>query len=448
MAIGEQDGRRQRAADGPAGKVGQSHPVRTQGAGDEPLLPLPSAARHHLRETEPRGQRLHDLEVGLHLGRRGHHGPDLAQVVVAVSADHVVVLEQGRGGQHHRGQPGGVGQERVHHHGQLAGPDRLRHGLGLGQHGHRVAGGDPQRADRRVARGQHLRAEQGLAHRSRRGAEALHEAEVESGPTLVVEGDAAAGDAEIARDGAERIERAHDGPAHTAAAHAPADQDRGGLARSEPGGQILGVGHRDVGALTPAGDRLALGQGAQIVEPVAIPGCLRVDPAPGPQQPRHRHGQREVTARARLDEPLTQTGGAVVHGIDQHQPGARRPRLAQHRQGVRAGDVDVFPPQNDVPGVQQIVQVVRVLEPEVDGLGGVPGPGADVTALHRDRPETLEEVVVEVLEQPERAARAVVKDGRRTRLPADRFEPLGHEIERLVPARPRSARRPCAEAVS
>ena len=99
--------------------------------------------------------------------------------------------------------------------------DRLGHRLRLRQHRHRVAGGDPQRPDLRVARRQHLGAEQRLADRSGRRRQPPDEPQVERRPPPEVERHPAAGDAQVARDRRQRVQRPHDGPAHLAPRPSP-----------------------------------------------------------------------------------------------------------------------------------------------------------------------------------------------------------------------------------
>ena len=74
-----------------------------------------------------------------------------------------------------------------------------------------------------------------------------------------------------------------------------------------------------------------------------------------------------------------------------------------------------------------------ILVAEVGLLRGVAAARADVAALDRDRAEQLEEVVDEGLHEPERAAAAVVEDRGGAGLLPDREQPLGDEVERLVP---------------
>ncbi len=59
---------------------------------------------------------------------------------------------------------------------------------------------------------------------------------------------------------------------------------------------------------------------------------------------------------------------------------------------------------------------------------------ADVAALHGHRPELLEEVVAEMLEDAERAAASVMEDGGRPRFAPDGGEAGGRQVERRVPS--------------
>jgi hypothetical protein len=197
------------------------------------------------------------------------------------------------------GEPRGVGHEGVDDDHEFAGAQRLGDAVGVGQHGHRVARGDPDRAHRRVLGGEDLLAEQRLAERARRDLGALDEAEVEGAASLVVEAHPAARDAQVAGDGGERVERAHDRAARLAPAHAPADQDRARLARAQALGQTqrLPLGH--VGVAAPLGDRARHRQRAKVVQVVAVAGRLGVDPVVLEEQARHRHGEGEVAGRTR-----------------------------------------------------------------------------------------------------------------------------------------------------
>src|SRR5207244_10743718 len=82
--------------------------------GEEAALPVARAPPESLLEAEARGERLEDLEVGLHvLGspRRRARG---AEEVVSVGAEEVVVLEERRRRQEDARAPGRVGEEGVH----------------------------------------------------------------------------------------------------------------------------------------------------------------------------------------------------------------------------------------------------------------------------------------------------------------------------------------------
>src|SRR5262249_19055538 len=88
----------------------------------------------------------------------------------------------------------------------------------------------------------------------------------------------------------------------------------------------------------------------------------------------------------------------------------------------------------DVARVHEIEEVVRVLLPEIGDLRVIAGARADVAALAGDRPEELEEMIADVLQQAERTAAPVMEDRRRARLPLDLEEPARRDVEGLGPA--------------
>ena len=163
---------------------------------------------------------------------------------------------------------------------------------------------------------------------------------------------------------------------------------------------------------------------------IAIVAGHRIRPAAIEQHARHRHRQREIAARPRLHERVAQERRLVPDRIDQHLP---RPRFLQHGDGMRRRDEDVLSPEQDVPRIQQIENVVRILLAEIDQLRLVPRAGTDVAALRRHRPEFGKEVIRQVLQRAERAAAAIVKDRSRACGSADPQQLGGGEVERLVP---------------
>jgi hypothetical protein len=118
-------------------------------------------------EAEATREILVDFEVGSDAGRGRDHGASELHVRVAVRADHVVLFEHGRGGEHDVRELGGVGEERVEHDdGESTRLDRARDGGRVREHRDGVAGGDPERLDLRVLRREHLLAEERLADAS------------------------------------------------------------------------------------------------------------------------------------------------------------------------------------------------------------------------------------------------------------------------------------------
>ena len=165
-------------------------------------------------------------------------------------------------------------------------------------------------------------------------------------------------------------------------------------------------------------------------------------------RPSPRSNSSRATAMARAKSPrgrgwMNRSHSPAVRWWTGSISTSSAPRARAWRSTGRVWGLETctfFPHSRMWRGVQQVEQVVRVLDAEVERLGGVARARADVAALDGDRTEALEEVVGEVLEDPQRAARAVVEDGRRTRLAPDGQQPLGDEVQRLVPARRLQAR--------
>src|SRR5207237_8527329 len=168
---------------------------------------------------------------------------------------------------------------------------RLLGSGGLGQHGDRIAGGDPDRAD---IRGQKLGSEEWLEDGA--GWLLADEGEVEVLPPPEVIGDAAASDADVAAQRAERVEGSHDGAAVHAPGHPPPDHDRG-WTFVQPRGDVA----RDVGAdvrfLAPCVELARERQRMEVWKMIAVRPCRRIDPFLFEEHPRHRHRQREIAPR-------------------------------------------------------------------------------------------------------------------------------------------------------
>src|SRR5688572_8668341 len=105
-----------------------------------------------------------------------------------------------------------------------------------------------------------------------------------------------------------------------------------------------------------------------------------------------------------------------MHWVDQHQLGAFRLGVHQNGHGVRAGSEDVLSPQQNVPGIQKIENVVAFSFAEIQRLSSMAAAGADISPLCRDRAELFKEIVGENLQKAQRTAAAIVKDCRGTRL--------------------------------
>ena len=241
--------------------------------------------------------------------------------MVAVGADQVVGLQQ-RGGREDQGRcPGGVGGPGIDHADEVAGAQRAVHRRRFGEHRDGIARGDPYRPDRRVLQSQHFGSEEWLEDCARGRGDALDERVIECLSPLEVVGDAAARDAEVAGDGRQRVERAHDGAAVHPTCHAPADED---CRRSfvQAARDVLRRGGRDVRVLAPAGHRVREGEGAEFGDVVAVLLEAGLGPSALEQQPRNRHRQREVSTRARLQEGVAEPGGLVPDRIDQELRGA------------------------------------------------------------------------------------------------------------------------------
>ncbi len=172
---------------------------------------------------------------------------------------------------------------------------------------------------------------------------------------------------------------------------------------------------------------------AELRHVVAVLLEARLGPAALEEEPRRRHGQREVAAGPRLHICVAEARRLVPDRIDEE---LGRPRLLEHRHQVRRGDDRVLSPDDDVARVVQVEEVVRVLLAEVEHLRGVARAGADVAALGGDRAELLEEVVAQVLERAQGPAAAVVEDGRGPRLGADAQELARRRSRAPRPRRP------------
>ena len=166
---------------------------------------------------------------------------------------------------------------------------------------------------------------------------------------------------------------------------------------------------------------------------IAVARGLRVGLPGFEQAPRDAERQRDVAAGSRLHVQLREIRAAVAHRVDHHDPRPVRSRLLEDRQQMHAADVRVLPPDQDRLRVQEVEQIVAVLLAEIGQLGDVPRAGADVAGLHRARAEQLEEPVVQVLHDPQRAAAPVVEDRRTSRFGLDAQHRLRDPVERVVP---------------
>ena len=167
-------------------------------------------------------------------------------------------------------------------------------------------------------------------------------------------------------------------------------------------------------AATGAGER----ERAELLEVVAVRRRGRIRRA-GLEEPRRdAHREIEVAAGPGEDRPVREPLAPVPHRVDEDDPRPLPLRLAQDGQQVDVRDRDVLSPEEDVPRVQEVEDVVRLLVAEVGLLRRVARAGADVAALDRHGAEQLEEVVHDGLHEAEGAARAVVEDRGRARTPS------------------------------
>ncbi len=109
-----------------------------------------------------------DLVVGADAVGCRDDRPYVAEEVMAVGSDEVVVLEHRRGGQHQVGRACRVGEKGVHDHGELARLQSARDGCRIREHRHRIAVADPDHADLGIACLEDARTEQRLGDRARR----------------------------------------------------------------------------------------------------------------------------------------------------------------------------------------------------------------------------------------------------------------------------------------
>src|SRR5262245_44677968 len=80
---------------------------------EDALLPLARVTGELVTEPDARRERLHDLEIGAHVGRRRDDWLRDPDVVVAVRAEDVVVLEKRGRRQHDSRARGRVSEERI-----------------------------------------------------------------------------------------------------------------------------------------------------------------------------------------------------------------------------------------------------------------------------------------------------------------------------------------------
>ena len=353
---------------------------------------------------------------------------------MAVGADQLVLLQHRVGGQHEVRAARRVGEEGIHHHRELAAAESLGNGVGVGQHGDGVPGGDPDHAHRRILGLQEASSKERLGDGARRGGQSLEGGEIEGATSPGGEGNSAAAHAEIARDGAEGVQGADGGAAIGASLHAPAHEDGRRTTFPEELGELRSCRNRDIGAREPRLRAARPDQLAVCIEVLAVALRLGIGPTSLQEHGGDRHGDLEVGARPRLQVWIGQRRRPVRHRIDEGDPGAALPGIAEHGQEVHVAHEGVLAPDDDALGMEQVEEVRALGNAEVELAGGIAGSGADVATLDGDRAEALEEVVHRVLHDAERAPALVVEDRGGARLVAKALQVLGSEVEGFLPA--------------
>src|SRR5262249_53579935 len=148
---------------------------------------------------------------------------------------------------------------------------------------YRVSASDPDGADRRILRGEHLRTEQRLQNCA--GRRFADEGEVERVASLEVVGNAAAGNADVAGDRAQRIERADIRCTVDPTPHTPAYQN-GGWTFVQAAGDFFGHAGANVGLLAPSTHRIGERERPKVFDAVAIASSRGICPPSFEEQPR------------------------------------------------------------------------------------------------------------------------------------------------------------------
>jgi hypothetical protein len=354
---------------------------------------------------------------------------------VAVRAHDVVLLEHRARREHHVRELRRVGQEGVDHDEEVDRSQRACDRARVGELAHGVAVVDDARADLGVG-AEDLLAEQRLGERARpRVLRPLDPAGVEPAAALEVVRDPAAGHAQVARDGPERVEQPDGRRPVEPAPEAPADEERGGLRAAVQLRDLAGRRDGQVGPGAPLGDRAAPGERGEGVEAVGVGRRLRIDPPLVEEDARDGEREEAVAAGAHGVVPVAERERArAVDRIDLDHGHAAGARLLQVRDEVDAGLGHVLAPEDEGAAVLEVGEVVGVLVAHVGHLRGVAGARADVAPLVGDGAEELEEMAVQELDHAERSTARVMEDGRRAEPVPRLAELLGDEIERLVPA--------------
>ncbi len=310
----------------------------SEGLADDVVLGIAEAV---FVEAQPPGQLLKDAEVRPGLAGRRQRRARHLQIVVPVGQVEIGVLEKRRGRQDDVGVVGRVGGELFDHHGEEILPAQaFDHELLARGRGRWIGVVDHQRFHRRGVQLRQGAAQPHHVDAARRAPQTGALDEIRAGEGIEIQLEAAGGGQQHAAaqvpPGAGKNREQRHGAHRRRSAFAPLEA----VVQPDGGGPRGGVLHcqlhdlagRDSGEFGGALRRVALGKGAEVVEPLHV-GLDVVGVMQVLAQDDVDHAQRQGEVRAWVDEVVAVGGltGAVANGIDGVETSPVAPGLDDER---------------------------------------------------------------------------------------------------------------------
>src|SRR5215831_18813867 len=159
---------------------------------------------------------------------------------------------------------------------------------------------------------------------------------------------------------------------------------------------------------------MAFRQSSKFTEMVTVVRRGRIRPAFLENNSRDGHRKGKIAAGPWLNIFFTKNSSFMMDWIDLDQPCPSAAGIFENGHQVRTRSENVLAPQENIPGVQQIKNVVTVLFSKIRFLCGVPCSGADVTSLGGHGSKLFKEVITQMLKQAEGTTTAIVENRSRT----------------------------------